>query len=63
MTFTTAATAELRERIRQRIADTLARLDDDDGEAADPFVRPLLQRLHGRVETSLLRQRLELALA
>ena len=48
VTFTKAATAELRERIRQRIVDMLAglRAEPGDGAATDPFVAGLLTRLH-----------------
>src|SRR3954463_2742146 len=47
VTFTNAATAELRERIRQRIVDTLAVLRPDRGAApptGDDFVARLLER-------------------
>ena len=69
VTFTNAATAELRERIRQRIVDVLARLraeqagDEPTGE--DEFVGPLLRTLrerHGRPDDDMIR-RLEAALA
>ena len=45
VTFTNAATAELRERIRSRIVETLAYLRDGDAAAAsgDPFVAELVQ--------------------
>ena len=47
VTFTKAATAELRERIRQRIVEVLAglRAAPCDRAAADPFVAGLLSRL------------------
>ena len=45
VTFTNAATAELRERIRTRIAQTLARLRGAATAAADPFVDTLLKSL------------------
>ncbi len=45
VTFTHAATAELRERIRSRIAETLAQLRGHTPAGADPFVGTLLQRL------------------
>ena len=46
VTFTTAATAELRDRIRSRIVETLARLRGDGAAAAgDPFVDTLLATL------------------
>ena len=38
VTFTNAATAELRERIRGRIAETLAFVRDGAAAGADPFV-------------------------
>jgi len=50
VTFTNAATAELRERIRARIVETLAYLRDG-GEAAaprDPFVPRLVQAVEHR---------------
>ncbi|HSQ79888.1 MAG TPA: UvrD-helicase domain-containing protein, partial [Casimicrobiaceae bacterium] len=45
VTFTNAATAELRERIRSRIVETLAYLRDADaaGPSGDPFVPELVQ--------------------
>lgn len=48
VTFTNAATAELRERIRGRIAETLAALRGDALPAGDPFVPQLLAALAGR---------------
>jgi exodeoxyribonuclease V beta subunit len=63
VTFTTAATAELRERIRERIVDTLAQLRGDDRTAPDAFVQQLLHSLRDKVDASVQRQRLELALA
>ena len=64
VTFTNAATAELRERIRERIAETLARLRGTGPAPTDPFVDTLLQQL---VEVHSLRNddmitRLDLAL-
>ena len=47
VTFTKAATAELRERIRARVADVLDGLQGG-AMAADPFVSGLLQALRGR---------------
>ena len=65
VTFTNAATAELRARIRQRIVDTLAFLRGSAAAAGDPFVPQLVRTLtdarglgHGEMVT-----RLELALA
>ena len=63
VTFTNAATAELRERVRGRIAETLARLRGA-APSADPFVDTLLARLRGplaRPDAQLI-ARLELAL-
>ena len=62
VTFTNAATAELRERIRSRIAETLARLRGTAPASADPFVGELLAQLRGTVADKLLDTRLELAL-
>lgn len=45
VTFTNAATAELRGRIRERIADTLAQLEGAAVDADDEFVRELLTTL------------------
>ena len=47
VTFTNAATAELHERIRARIVETLAYLRDGDasGVCADPFVPELVQAI------------------
>ena len=64
VTFTNAATAELRDRIRARICETLARLRGDAPADADPFVDRLLQGLreqHGMADDAMVRQ-LELAL-
>ena len=69
VTFTNAATAELRERIRQRIADTLAFLHAERAGApapgGDDFVVRLLARARGElgIPTADLLSRLELALA
>ena len=48
VTFTNAATAELRERVRTRIAETLARLRGTGPAVADPFVDKLLASLRGQ---------------
>ena len=66
VTFTNAATAELRERIRQRIVDTLSFLKGQvDTGAGDPFVPRLIDMLRttrGIADDTLV-TRLELALA
>ena len=64
VTFTNAATAELRERIRGRILATLQHLKAGSAASDDPFVAPLLDELvvrQGRDPEGLL-NRLELAL-
>jgi exodeoxyribonuclease V beta subunit len=64
VTFTNAATAELRERIRARIADTLQRLRGQGPAQADPFVDMLLdswRRVHALADADML-LRLEQAL-
>jgi exodeoxyribonuclease V beta subunit len=48
VTFTNAATAELRERVRERITQVLARLEWRGPESADPFVAELLASLAGK---------------
>jgi exodeoxyribonuclease V beta subunit len=69
VTFTNAATAELRERIRQRIVDTLAWLQAGSGEAAsrsgDDFVERLIRtaRDDHQLQTDDMVARLTLALA
>jgi exodeoxyribonuclease V beta subunit len=45
VTFTNAATAELRDRVRKRIAETLAQLKGEPADADDEFVRRLLATL------------------
>jgi exodeoxyribonuclease V beta subunit len=62
-TFTKAATAELKDRLRQRIAELLRALEP--GAEADTFARALLQRLRApalALPEARIRQRLELAL-
>ena len=63
VTFTNAATAELRERIRARIVETLAYLEDPRLGGGDPFVPRLVETLvEGRgLAREALRRRLELA--
>ena len=64
VTFTNAATAELRERVRTRIAETLARLRGTGPAVGDPFVDTLLASLrgqHGLTDTDMA-LRLDLAL-
>ena len=62
VTFTNAATAELRERIRERIAQVLARVEGGT-VAADPFVDRLLATLEaGGIAADTIRQRLTQAL-
>ncbi|HWP20275.1 MAG TPA: exodeoxyribonuclease V subunit beta [Burkholderiaceae bacterium] len=64
VTFTNAATAELRERIRQRLVDTLAHVEDLVRTEDDPFVPRLLAALRTRgVDEAVLADRLRLALA
>ena len=53
VTFTNAATAELRDRIRNRIVETLARLRATGPTAPDPFVDTLLQTLRSRPASGL----------
>ena len=63
VTFTNAATAELRERIRTRIVETLAWLDGTTGAAADPFVARLVEATERRgIDRETMRRRLDLAL-
>ena len=64
VTFTNAATAELRERIRSRIAQTLAALRGQATALADPFVQGLLhsaRHVHGLQDADMA-LRLDLAL-
>jgi exodeoxyribonuclease V beta subunit len=69
VTFTHAATAELRDRIRRRIVETAAWLAQEAAGApsaqGDPFVPRLVASLRRRalLDDELLRRRLELALA
>lgn len=58
VTFTEAASAELRDRIRRRLRETLEAFEDPTG--CDPLLRALVQRRAGRAEHDV--QRLQLAL-
>lgn len=62
VTFTKAATAELRDRIRQRIVETLEALETGGGKSNDAFVNDLIAHLRkqGRSEGQIL-ARLKLA--
>ncbi|MBI5277367.1 MAG: exodeoxyribonuclease V subunit beta [Burkholderiales bacterium] len=51
VTFTNAATAELRDRIRTRIAEVLAVLEGRPAESPDPFVADLLAAMRGQSRT------------
>jgi exodeoxyribonuclease V beta subunit len=64
VTFTTAATAELRDRIRQRIVDTRAFLRGAAAPTGDPFVPDLVRTLRARtaLDDATLLQRLDRAL-
>jgi exodeoxyribonuclease V beta subunit len=64
VTFTNAATAELRERIRSRIAQTLARLRGSGPGGEDRFVDELLASLRAqhRLDDGQIERRLDLAL-
>ena len=61
VTYTNAATAELRGRIRRRLRDALAALDRDD-EANDDVVRLLLNQRRARGQTNADRRALTAAL-
>jgi len=63
VTFTNAATAELRERIRSRLVDVLAYLQRD-ASSADPFVARLVAAVENNagVDRPQMRMRLEAAL-
>ncbi|HET9823068.1 MAG TPA: exodeoxyribonuclease V subunit beta [Burkholderiaceae bacterium] len=65
VTFTNAATAELRERVRQRLVETLDHLRGAAPAADDPFVPELLRRVRAQPgrDDAALAMRLELALA
>ncbi|OQA32037.1 MAG: RecBCD enzyme subunit RecB [Betaproteobacteria bacterium ADurb.Bin341] len=61
VTFTNAATAELRERIRSRIVETLAWLKQGGG-GGDPFVAALMATLEAHADRQTMTTRLEAAL-
>ncbi len=48
VTYTKAATEDLRHKIRQRLTDTIAFLEDPEGVQPDAFTRELVERLKGR---------------
>ena len=58
VTFTKAATAELRERVRERITQVLGRLEGRGPESADPFVTELLaaSRAKGLADETMTRR-------
>jgi exodeoxyribonuclease V beta subunit len=63
VSFTKAATAELRERIRDRIVETLRHLAEPAAAAADPFAGPLFAMIGARgMAPGEVRLRLEAAL-
>ena len=64
VTFTNAATAELRERIRARIVETLGHLAGLPAAAGDPFVAQLVDSIERRsgLARETMRRRLDLAL-
>ena len=64
VTFTNAATAELRERVRERLVETLALLQGGGAHPADGFVPALLQSLRERhgLDKATLARRAALAL-
>ncbi len=63
VTFTNAATAELRERIRARIVETHRALQSLDAIANDPFVATLIATLTANgADRTVMQQRLDLAL-
>ena len=64
VTFTNAATAELRERIRHRLMDTLRHLKGDASLAGDPLIAPLVRTLLAQGhDSATLQASLTLALA
>ncbi|MGH8863081.1 MAG: UvrD-helicase domain-containing protein, partial [Burkholderiales bacterium] len=62
VTFTNAATAELRVRIRSRIVETLGYLKGALLASGDPFVPGLVQALYGHIRMEDMIKRLDLAL-
>lgn len=61
VTFTNAATAELRERIRSRLVETLVWLKQG-GRGGDPFVPALMAGLEAQVDRQTVTERLQEAL-
>lgn len=63
VSFTKAATAELRDRIRQRLVDVLVALEDGAAASEDAFVKNLLDSLRQQgLQDETLRRRLTVAL-
>ena len=63
VTFTNAATAELRERVRSRVVEMLAYVDARGAVEGDPFVATLVTHLERRgIARDDMRRRLDLAL-
>lgn len=63
VTFTNAAMAELRERIRDRLRQTRLALTAPLEQLGDPFLQPLLKRLLATTDVATLTQRLDAALS
>ncbi|MEY4591491.1 MAG: exodeoxyribonuclease beta chain RecB [Pseudomonadota bacterium] len=63
VTFTKAATAELRERIRERLQEVLLALDFPSKPNRDPFIRGLLDHALPEIDTDTIQRRLAAALA
>ncbi len=62
VTFTNAATAELRERIRSRIVETLGHLKGAPVPSEDPFVPRLVHAMEAHIASNDMAERLDLAL-
>jgi len=62
VTFTRAATAELKHRIRSRLVEMLAHIDAGSAAPGDPFVASLIGHLRRLSPDDALRQRLDIAL-